>query len=147
MACDKLRELLGGSAECYSVAGSASENGKRISFRKPANVSICRVKVDGCLITDNNQRKCDYLFGVDNKQYFLVELKGQDLGTAVDQITNTFRIVDTKIKSGAGSYTGIVVSSSVPRLADQSFRKLQQDAMRKLGLKIDRKQIQHEVVL
>ena len=52
--------------------------------------------MDACLIKDNNQQKCDYLFIVD-KRYecaaYFVEFKGSDLSNAINQIKNSVELL------------------------------------------------------
>ncbi|WP_157162625.1 hypothetical protein [Cylindrospermum stagnale] len=50
-------------------------------------LEICKLRVDGCLITDQEGKKCDYLIlACQDKLAFFVELKGQDLKEAIEQI-------------------------------------------------------------
>lgn len=145
MACENLRNLLNGDEACFSNASSAVENGKKFIFNNPNRKTICRVHVDNCLITDQAIKKCDFLFNIiEDGKYYLVELKGTAIDTAVEQIVSTFDIVNRKIKATADSYTGIVVSSAVPKAANQKFKNLQDRIYRDKKLLIKRKQNQFE---
>ena len=68
MSCIELKKILDPKdlhAGCFSLSSAAIENGKRFSFDNRSNADICRVKIDGCLITDNSLRKCDFFFEVE----------------------------------------------------------------------------------
>lgn len=144
MACDNFRLILEGNEECFSNSNNAREKGKRFSIRNPEQKPICKVRVDDCLITDNTIKKCDYLFGVNNNNYYLVELKGVDINTAIEQIVSTYEIVNSKINSPVTNYKGIVVSSIVPSQAHQKFRNLAEKVYSTKKLLITRHQNQHE---
>ena len=141
MACENLRNLLNGDAACFSNSISAIENGKKFIFKNPNRKTICKVHVDNCLITDQTIKKCDFLFSIqeDNK-YYLVELKGKAIDVAIEQIVSTFDIVNLKIKATAQNYTGIIVSSAVPKAANQKFKNFQDKIYRDKKLLIKRKQ-------
>lgn len=51
---------------------------------------FCAYRIDGCLITSD--KKCDYLL-TDAGACYLIELKGSDLITAVEQIENTLNTI------------------------------------------------------
>jgi len=71
-----------------------SKDRKLISEYRIVNKShhyFVKIKVDDCLIKkESGSRKCDFLFldCTSNKAFF-VELKGQDLGDAIEQIKAT----------------------------------------------------------
>ena len=145
MSCTDLRETLNGNAECFSNASSASENGKKFILKNVSGKSICRVRVDDCLITDQKSKKCDFLFNIkENSRYFLVELKGVDLDTAVKQIESTFDHVNQKIKQPPVNYIGIIVSSAVPRASTLKFQNLQDKLYRAKKLLVKRKSLVYE---
>jgi hypothetical protein len=145
MTCNDLRDILNGDANCFSIASSATENGKKFRFNNPSNKTICRVHVDNCLIKDQTIRKCDFLFNiVEDSKYYLIELKGTSIDIALKQIVSTFEVVNGKIKVDPSDYTGIVVSSAVPKAANQKFKNLQDRIYRDKKLLIKRKQNQYE---
>jgi hypothetical protein len=53
---------------------------------------------------------------------------------------STFDLINLKIKAAAQSYTGIIVSSAVPKAANQKFKNLQDKVYRDKKLLIKRKQ-------
>lgn len=148
MACDEIFEILGGNRECYSNSTAALENGKKFALNNRNGKSICKVRVDNCLIIDNAIRKCDFLFYIkEDKKVFLVELKGQSVDDALFQIKSTFDIVNQRLKAAPSQYVGVVVSSAVPKAADQKFKILQQKLYRDHKLMVTRKQIKYEQVV
>ena len=145
MSCIELKLILEAKDkdDCFDNSSVAKEGGKRFAFNNISNKIICRVKVDNCLITDQ-QRKCDFLFKIfETGKYYLVELKGINIQQGVQQIINTFNIVNEKIKAIPQDYSGIIVSSSVPLAAQQKFRKLQEKCYREKKLLIRKTHFQH----
>ncbi|QNL48140.1 hypothetical protein H8S90_15155 [Olivibacter sp. SDN3] len=147
MTCDNLKTILKGEDQCFSNACSAIENGKKFILRNPSNKTVCRVRVDDCLITDKTIKKCDYLFQVSGSKFYLVELKGKSIDDAVAQILSTYDNVNKKIKAPASDYSGIVVSSAVPKAADQKFKNIQEKIYRDKKLMIKRKQFHYEEIV
>jgi len=144
MRCIELKQILDSGnlhANCFSVSSVATENGKRFELDNRTNADICKVRVDGCLITDNDVRKCDFFFEVGGitKSYFLVELKGVDLNSAVKQIESTYDLLSAKLRVSVENFKGIIVASAVPAAANQTFRKLQEKLFRSKGLHLERK--------
>lgn len=134
MCCNELRDCLGGEENCYSNSNVASENGKQFRIEKPNNISLCKVQVDGCLINDNTVLKCDYLFKIcETNQVFLVELKGTDVIHAINQITSTYDQLHGDLNQPASNYKGFIISSSIPRAAEQNFRKQQERVLKQKG--------------
>lgn len=144
MSCIELKQILDPKnlhAGCFSHSSVASENGKRFVLENRSNADICKVKIDGCLITDNAVRKCDFFFEVRgaSKSYFLVELKGVDLNSAVKQIESTYDLLNANLMVSAENFTGVIVASAVPGSANLKFRTLQDKLFRSKGLRLERK--------
>lgn len=145
MACDDILQILGGDQICYSNSSSALENGKKFILNNRNKKTICKIRVDDCLIKSKEIKKCDFFFSIrEDRKYFLVELKGQSLTDATEQIKNTFSEVNNKLKESPSQFTGIIVSSAVPRAADQKFKSLQERIFKQHKLIIKRKQIHYE---
>ena len=73
-----------------------SEKGKTFRLKNDTQHKITVFKVDACLIKDNTEKKCDFLFVVDKKQEchaYFVELKGTDLAGAILQVSNSINIL------------------------------------------------------
>lgn len=130
-------------AACFSLSGSASEMGKKFRFDNPGRKTICKVQVDGCLITGNSV-KCDYVFKVcEGNEYFLVELKGNDVDHAVKQIEATFLHVNSRLRERPERFKGRIVSSRVPAATESRFRKLQDKVLRERRFLITKTHIEH----
>jgi hypothetical protein len=124
-------------SKCFNSSTVAEEHGKKFRLENKSKKTICRVTVDGCLINDEHTKRCDYLFKVcETEQHFLVELKGTDVSKAVEQIISTFDLVNKKLKLDSRHFEGIIVSSSIPRAAEQKFRVLKEKCLKKKNLKI-----------
>lgn len=122
---------------CFESSTVAEEKGKKFELRNKSRKTVCRVKVDGCLINDHKTKRCDFLFKVcETETHFLVELKGTDVDKAVDQIIHTFEFVNRKLRLPAESFKGVIVSSSIPRAAEQRFRTLKEKCYRDKRLMI-----------
>ena len=92
MPCSGLKKTLQAENknECFDNSHVAKEHGKRFSFNNKTNKSICRVKVDNCLIT-GSEKKCDFFFKIEKPiKYYLVELKGVKVDDGIEQIISTY---------------------------------------------------------
>lgn len=70
------------------------ENRKYILHNNPKNKKeIIIYKIDGGLIDNNRDLKCDYGIYTEDDLLFLIELKGANLDHALDQINNTIKIL------------------------------------------------------
>ncbi|TWI15646.1 hypothetical protein [Sphingobacterium siyangense] len=148
MPCKDIYAILGGDMDCYSNSSVAFENGKKFVINNRSKKSICKIHIDNCLFKDNNIRKCDFFFAIkEDQKFYLVELKGQSLDDAVEQIKSTFDILNSKIKKRTQDFIGVIVSSAVPKAADQKFKTLQQKIFKEHKLMIKRKQIHYEEVV
>lgn len=66
------------------------EKSQKIIFTNTKRLTVEKIFVDGCQITDG--ARCDYLIKLENKEYF-VELKGQDLRHAFEQLKNSITLL------------------------------------------------------
>ena len=70
--------------------------------------------MDGCLISDDNIEKCDYVFRrCNNLDLYFVELKGKNIKKAVAQIVATIGYFKNKMKVQPAQLYGFVVASKV----------------------------------
>ncbi len=146
MSCSELQKVLetNNKENCFSESTSAMENGKKFSFENKSKKSVCRAKIDHCLITSIEVKKCDFLFMVkENNKYYLVELKGTRAIEAAQQIISTYKIVNLKINTIPENYKGIIVSSSVPAGTEQRFRQMQSKWYRDYRLRITKTHFHH----
>ena len=101
------------------------ENKRKMTFLNPDRLEITKVHVDGCEITDNSTR-CDYLV-VGNSIENYVELKGQDIKHAIEQLEATIR----KLSKNQSKYnkrcfvisTRCPISSSQIQIIQKKFKK------------------------
>ncbi len=81
-----------GKEDCEHQSLHYQEKGKGVKLTPPTNGEAIKIKVDAHLITENNTKKCDcsYFYQSSTKRYaFLVELKGTDYPTALEQLSAT----------------------------------------------------------
>lgn len=131
--------------KCLASTSRAEEEGKRFSLKIPSVIKIdkyaCQVRVDGCWVIGNQQKRCDFLMIVcPEKKIYLIEFKGRDdHEKAVNQIVGTYQ----QLKESAFDLIktheccGYVIASRVPK-ADTGFARLKDRAMRDHKLKIER---------
>lgn len=116
---------------------SVSEKGKTFQLdNRKSKIEIAGIKIDGCVFTKEDGKKCDYLFEVeDKKKLFFVELKGSDVIQAIEQIKNT--ITKMKVHYNDWSYAGRVVLGRrvVPDIKDRKeFKALYQEVNQDLKI-------------
>ncbi len=112
MCCEELQNQLeaNNKDDCFSNSSGAGEGGKKFIFDNKSDKTICRVKVDDCLIATKNFKKCDFLFKVcEVDKYYLVEFKGVAVDEAIEQIVSTYDIINAKIRTVSQNYIGIIV--------------------------------------
>jgi len=127
---------------CFVSSNVAKENGKEFRIENLASHQVCRLEVDGCYIDNDNKVKCDYAFLIcQSSELILVELKGNDVVHAVKQIVETYK----ELKNSGSSFSGFIVSSSVPKATESRFRKLQDEVQNKFGFLI--KKVHHKTVI
>lgn len=88
------------------------ENGRKITFLNPKGITVTKIQVDGCLIKDQNQNKCDWLVMANAVEHF-VELKGADLSHADKQLSASIERLSTNTKQG--DKYALMIVSRVPR--------------------------------
>ncbi len=130
--------------ECFSGATVAKEKGKEFRVEKNHTQSVCRVKVDNCLIKDDLVKKCDFLFYIcETKKILLIELKGTDIEQAVKQIVETKSYFMQKLRNPDTDYKGFIVSSSIPRSAERRFRNIQEKTYKQHKIMIKKSHQRH----
>ncbi|WP_026103637.1 MULTISPECIES: hypothetical protein [Kamptonema] len=117
------------------------ENKSKITFLNLNQDPILIIKVDGCVISDNETLRCDYaLIPYDTVEIY-VELKGSDTSQAVKQLESTIRLLSKnpqKIKKLC-----FVVSTRVPQQAT-TIQQLQIQFKKKFNASFRIKNIQDE---
>lgn len=129
------------SEECLMSLDSRSiavfeENKKKYRLRNPEPDLLARYQVDGAMLQDQDNIKCDNLvIDLDKKIAIFVELKGTDLRHALAQIDSTVNRLCGGLK-GYRMYSRIVTSSrtNVPNIKTYPpYVQLQKKMMRYQG--------------
>ncbi|MEZ2228282.1 MAG: hypothetical protein ACBR50_18660 [Microcoleus sp.] len=117
------------------------ENKSKITFLNPNQDKILTIKVDGCVISDNETLRCDYALIPSDEVEIYVELKGSDIVHAVAQLESTIRLLSDnpqKIKKLC-----FVVSTRVPKQTP-GIQQLQSQFKKKFNASFRVKNIQDE---
>lgn len=112
--------------KCFSDSTVAEENRRKftIDWKRKTPRSVCKIKVDDCLIKGNSSNKCDYVFVICPEQKFLfVELKGTDIMHGTKQILEAVKSFSSKYKIKKSQLEGHIVARKVAPAANQEFRK------------------------
>ncbi len=99
------------------------ENGRRFQIQGTVE-NVDKIKVDGCLCSDQQTKKCDYLFIYKNgdvKLYVFVELKGKNIETAIKQLVSTIEIFCSEGILNSANLKAFIVSSKYPS-HDSTYR-------------------------
>lgn len=89
------------------------ENKSKIIFFNPNKEQIREIKVDGCVIKDNETLRCDYVLIPQEDVEIYVELKGSDIYHAVEQLESTIKSLSDDVKKK--QKLCFVVSTRVPK--------------------------------
>lgn len=89
------------------------EKKSKITFLNPDRVKVLKIRVDGCVIKDNNSLRCDYMLIPNSELEIYVELKGSDVQYAVKQIEATIQALSDDLKKK--KKLCFVVSTRVPK--------------------------------
>ncbi|MGB1206345.1 MAG: hypothetical protein ACPG5B_11895 [Chitinophagales bacterium] len=100
-------------------ADSGTKRQSKMTFLNAKRKEILKIHVDGCQITDNNTLKCDFLvIREEERLECYVELKGQDVMHAVEQIENTIKLLSKDEKKQL-KYAFVIFSSRNPKTSAQ----------------------------
>jgi hypothetical protein len=115
---------LGIASPCISNNSSANERGRSFSIRPLPGDVVWRVHVDGCWVI-GRERRVDYLFwarsSTGRRRILLVELKGKDFGSALQQVEASLQQLCKKA-DGHGIHTGVHQTSPGHDLHEQGVR-------------------------
>lgn len=109
--------------DCTKCSNVAEENKRKYILQNPSRKKVCKVRIDDCVITSQSQRKCDYLMIVcedkvsnqaESVDLYFIELKGRDLMSAVEQLTETIKYFQAKKYKFSGKIFARAVLSKVP---------------------------------
>lgn len=103
----------------------ADENGKTYRILNNSEFVIKKVKIDKCIKQGIGEKRCDFLFCIDNlKRVIFVELKGGKLSTALLQLTETIQYLKNEFK-GYKIDARIIGSKDIPNFKSiPSYRAL-----------------------
>jgi PCRF domain len=140
---DALSDIRFGKDVCFKEQRTvAEENGRVFTLDLPKGEKCCKIHVDGCLITDNNQQRCDYWFHhYDKNDNVFVELKGMDIEHAVEQIIATIGWLETRMDLPKEKRNGAIVLSKNP-LTSTKTQVLKTDFRKKYGNRLEIKNVQ-----
>jgi hypothetical protein len=117
------------------------ENRSKIAFLNPNQDKILTIKIDGCVISDNNVLRCDYAIVLSNEVEIYIELKGSDIPHAVKQIESTIKLLSEDPKKIRKLC--FVVSTRVPKQTT-SIQNLQSQFKKNFNASFRIKNIQDE---
>lgn len=117
------------------------ENKSKIFFLNPNQERILVIKVDGCVVSDNETLRCDYALAPSDEVEIYVELKGSNISHAVKQIESTIGLLSENPKQTRKLC--FVVSTRVPKQTT-SVQQLQTQFRKKFNASFRIKNIQDE---
>jgi archaellin len=99
------------------------ERRSKITFHNAAKTTAAKIRIDGCVIKDTNVKKCDYLLlCVEIKRAVFIELKGNKVMTAIEQLAATLE--NETVKKPLVPYEkrayAVVTQNSIPNTAIQN---------------------------
>ena len=101
----------------------SSENKKKHIAHNVNGDAVYQYRVDGDLITDTIQSRCDFLLENESKKYaYLIELKGSNLDHAVEQIENTITFYSKEL-NGYTVLPRIVCRSNTHKMRSSKVQK------------------------
>ena len=85
------------------------ENQSKLIIENPERLKTTKIIVDGCEITEGI--RCDFLLLASGIEYY-IELKGQDINHAIEQIERTLRVLSSDFKKQ--KKISLVISARCP---------------------------------
>lgn len=106
---------------------TASENGRKYELNNNSAFQIQKVIVNKCIEQQIGEKRCDFLFSINNddlKRVIFVELKGGALSKAVKQLYETINFLKVEF-NGFNIDARIVGSKDVPNFKSiPAYKKL-----------------------
>lgn len=116
---------------------SFSENKMSYSAQNKSKVQGCRLQIDGGLI-QNTDLKCDNGLLLSDGRFFLIELKGVDVGHACEQVEKTADFVAARYSNfGFKLFGRIVARKGVPQV-DTRRQRLERKLQGRLKIQENR---------
>lgn len=132
--------------ECESPVKSPrivlSERKCSITFLNPSRQAVRKIHIDGCVITRGE--RCDYLLVTTDSTEHYVELKGRDVGHAIEQIRATIR--ELSLDASRQKKHSYVVCTRCP-MAGPDIQKHRLRFKHEFKSTLDVKRLKHEVAL
>ena len=128
MSCQHFKENHPNCTECNrNPIINAAENRSKYSLLNPKRREVCKIRVDGCVITQVDGKQCDYLFlACDTSIVFFVELKGSDLSHAIDQINQSIDLLAANLGGSAINARVVLSKTQTPDLRTPKYKKFKQ---------------------
>ena len=131
-------------SDCFSAKTVAEEQGKTFRIVNKSKKAVCRVRIDDCLIKSKDTKKCDFLFKIcESERYLLVELKGSNVEDGFAQLVSTFLYLKGELGIEPKHFEGFIVSTRIPRAANQKTRALKEQSLSKHQLRMQITSRQH----
>jgi hypothetical protein len=122
-------------ADCTQIVNESKpkveESGRKAVFLNPDRADVHKIKIDGCLITGDDQR-ADYIVSKPGTIDVIIELKGRDIYHARDQILATL-LFWRKFPPLSSAVAGLIVCSKSPASASE-LQVLKARILKKFGL-------------
>lgn len=116
------------SHDCRKVVSlQEPRESRKYELSNPNGKELVVYKIDGGIINNNEEWKCDYGILSEENELFLIELKGANLSHAIKQINSTISLLLKQRKHIAvkGIYVRIILSKvPVPQLIETQEKKL-----------------------
>ena len=114
------------------------ENKRKYVLSNSSSREVCRVRIDGCLIQNQDRAKCDFMIIICNTEdVYFIELKGKDLIRAVEQLFQTIEDFRSEI-TGKIFARAVVSKVSMPKSIEVDARVIKlRKILRKYGGNFD----------
>ncbi|MBF0459333.1 MAG: hypothetical protein HQK99_15695 [Nitrospirae bacterium] len=95
MSCDTFKSHKCSKCDNRKIIVVEQKRSKYTLTNEPEKY-ICKIDVDGCLVTEG--MRCDYLvINCEDNVAYCVELKGKNLSHAIEQITQSIKLLSDKL--------------------------------------------------
>ncbi|MEB3293714.1 MAG: hypothetical protein VKJ24_11195 [Synechococcales bacterium] len=128
---------------CHDRILSIQENKSKIIFENPQSLEICCLQVDNCAIKEGP--RCDYAMTVEHiVDEFYIELKGQDIRHAFQQLEATIKQISSDVKKCPKIC--FIISTRVP-LTGPEIQVASKQFKSKFNAKLEIKNLKHTCCL
>ena len=111
----------------------ANEKRRKYTAENVNSKTICKVRIDDCVIVGSSIIKCDYLFLVcDDSTALFIELKGQNMSHAIDQIEASIAYLSTILKNFSINARIVLSKVNTPDIQSSKLVKFKHK-IKKLG--------------